>query len=97
LFIYYRARPADAAALQAGMLAWHTNLQARHPGLQARLLRRPEPADGWHTWMEIYALPQSPDGISTALQSDIEDAAVQLLARWQTSPRHVEVFVSCAL
>ncbi len=96
LFIYYRANPADASALQARVLAWQADLQARHPGLQTRLLRRPEPADGWHTWMETYSLPQSPDGVPMALQDDIEAAAGALLAPWRTSPRHVEVFVPCA-
>jgi hypothetical protein len=96
LFIYYRSHLADAHALQLRVLAWHTALQAQHPGLQTRLLRRPEPADEQHTWMETYALPSSPCGVPLALQHQIEAQAEQLLSPWLIGPRHLEVFVACA-
>lgn len=95
LFIYYRARTADAIALQSEVLALQQRLRALQPGLEARLLRRPEPADDWQTWMETYALPGHPDGVSEALEHTIERLAAETLARW-SSARHVEVFVPCA-
>ena len=100
LFIYYRLQLVDAAyaaAWQAEVLALQRSLQTRHPGLQARLLRRPEPVDGWHTWMETYAWPQNPCGVATALQDEIESAARAL--PWPTQQpvtRHIEVFTPCA-
>jgi hypothetical protein len=96
LFIYYRATVDCADALQAAVLAMQSGLQSRHAGLQARLLRRPEPADGLHTWMETYALPLSPEGVCDALRQEIETAALSLLAPWVQGPRHTEVFVPCA-
>jgi len=96
LFIYYRAEPAAAPALQAAVQAWEAQLRLSHPGLLARLLRRPEPDDGWHTWMETYAMPASADGLTPALQDEIEQSARSVLAPWTTSARHVEVFHPCA-
>jgi len=104
LFIYYRATVEDADALQAAALAMQADLQARHAGLQTRLLRRPEPADGLHTWMEIYALPLTPVGLGRgtpddrfdALRRDIESAAHALLGHGVHSARHIEVFEPCA-
>lgn len=96
LFIYYRATIENASVLHAAALALQSELQARHPGLQARLLRRPEPTNGLHTWMETYAAPQSPQGITESLQSEIETAARIQLAALTTGPRHTESFVSCA-
>ena len=57
LFVYYRAPPQDAAALQAAVRHMQTGLTRQHRGLSARLLRRPEVRDGLDTWMEAYAWP----------------------------------------
>ena len=96
LFIYYRARPAEADALQSRVLAFQHRLRARHPGLVTRLLRRPEPDDGWQTWMETYALPSDPEGITPALERQIGQLASALLGPEMPEPRHVEVFTPCA-
>jgi hypothetical protein len=96
LFIYYRAKTADATALQSEVMAHQSRLRNRFPGLQARLLRRPEPADGWHTWMETYAMPGHPDGVTEALEQSIEQSAAEALAPLRCTARHVEVFVPCA-
>lgn len=101
LFIYYRLQFSDAvqaAAWQVQVLAMQRGLQIRHPGLQTRLLRRPagEPVDGWHTWMETYACPQTPGGVHTALQDEIEAAAQSLAGPSPAAIRHVEEFTSCA-
>lgn len=96
LFIYYRATIENASVLHAAALALQSELQARHPGLQARLLRRPEASNGLHTWMETYAAPQSPQGITESLQAEIEAAAHTRLASLIAGLRHTESFVSCA-
>lgn len=92
LFIYYRATQENASVLHAQVSRMQTELRARHPGLQARLLRRPQAADGLHTWMETYS---SPDGISDTLKSAI-DAAAHALTPWIEGPRHTEEFDACA-
>jgi hypothetical protein len=81
--------------LQAKALALQADLRARHPGLQARLMRRGDAADGWHTWMETYAAPSSANGVCDSLQREIETAAQTTLAALIEGPRHTESFVSC--
>lgn len=93
LFVYYRVAPGDAAALGTAVQAMHAALTSAHPGLQARLLRRPEMAQGRLTFMEVYARP--PAGIDTSLRGEIE-AAARALAPWLDGERHTEVFVPCA-
>jgi hypothetical protein len=96
LFIYYRATIENASVLHAAVLSLQADLQARHPELQARLLRRPEAADGLHTWMETYAAPSSAHGISESLQGEIESAAHAKLATLISGSRHTESFIACA-
>lgn len=94
LYIYYRVnlRSEDVALQVAG--AMQQSLRERHPGLQARLLRRSEAgADGLQTWMETYALPGI--GINTALEREIAEAA-SAWAAYISGPRHCEVFCPCA-
>lgn len=91
LFIYYRVAAAHAASARERVQQLQRDLQARHPGLQARLLRRPGEAAGLQTWMEIYARPTLAGGVSTALERDIEQAA-EALAPLLDGPRHCEVF-----
>jgi hypothetical protein len=95
LFIYYRATQENASALHAEVSRMQTELRARHPGLQTRLLRRPVAADGLHTWMETYAAPSHPNGISDELQRAIEMAAAPLASLIE-GPRHTEGFDACA-
>lgn len=94
LYIYYRVSSRDEpAALQAAS-SMQERLRERHPGLAARLLRRPEPgADGLQTWMETYALPGA--GVNTALENEIAEAA-SAWAAYISGPRHCEVFSPCA-
>lgn len=92
LFIYYRATQENASVLHAQVSRMQAELRARHPGLQTRLLRRPEAADGLHTWMETYS---SPSGIDSALKGAIATAALAL-APWIEGPRHAEEFDACA-
>jgi Domain of unknown function (DUF4936) len=98
LFVYYRARVADAAPVQVAVEAMQARLRARHPALIARLLRRPEPQDECHTWMEAYATDpaRAPAGIDASLQAAIDSAAAAELQPLLVGPRHTEVFRACA-
>lgn len=88
IYVYYRVAPSDAAVAAGKVRAMQAGLCASHPGLQARLLRRPVTAGDLQTWMEVYAMD---GGIGEALQREIEAAASALLDAIQ-GPRHVEVF-----
>ena len=85
LYVYYKVRDEDAAALAPLVCA----LQARviQPGA-ARLLRRPESHDGVQTWMEVY--PDVPDTFAAALEAAASEAGFGQLVQ---GPRRVEVFV----
>lgn len=96
LYVYYRVRPADAAAVIAAVGALHAGWRARWPGLACTLARRAEAhdrADEPCTLMEIY---QQPGGVPEACQREIERAARERLAAWVVGERHLEVFVPCA-
>lgn len=93
LFVYYRVRADDAEAALVLVRGLQAALMARHPGLVARLLRRPEETLGLQTWMETYAMAGS--GIEPALQAAI-DAQAGTLTPLLDGPRHTEVFVACA-
>lgn len=93
LYVYYRAEPAHAEALAEAVRAMQAELSASHPGLQARLLCRPELREGLHTWMEVYALPSGMEPV--VLAAAIERAAAPL-AGFLAGPRHAEHFVACA-
>lgn len=97
LFVYYRVSCADAAVVLAQVQALHAELRTLEPFLQARLLRRPDEANGQQTWMEIYATDPArvPAGVGIRLQAEIETRAARLLTA-NVGPRHVEVFVACA-
>lgn len=55
LYVYYRVAADHADVLRARVSRAQAALQQAHPGLNARLLRRP-PVDATqdHTWMEVY-------------------------------------------
>ena len=93
LFVYYRAAPRDAPALEAAVRTMQAGLRSRHPALGARLLRRPQERDGLVTWMEAYAWPAGED--VAALTRAVAEAAAPLAA-WIVGERHVEHFVPCA-
>lgn len=96
LFVYYRVAPADAQHAAAAVHTMQAGLRASWPGLQARLLRRPEPTpQGELTFMEVYARPGWPAGVDAPLRAEIE-AAATALAPWLAGARHTEVFQPCA-
>jgi hypothetical protein len=97
LFIYYRIDVTAAPVTLAAVQALQQDLARRHPGLSARLLRRPpeeSPPSDTQTWMEIYSFPDA-GGVSPELQAEIE-ARAAVLAPHMTGGRHIEVFVPCA-
>ncbi len=94
LYIYYRVAQAELATVATTVAGLQATLCAAHPGLQAKLLRRPELSEGRATLMEVYARP-GPQGVDLALQAEIEARAVALVP-WLQGPRRVEVFQPCA-
>lgn len=96
LFIYYRARGRDETALETQVSAWQRSLEAQHPGLRARLLRRYGAASDADlaTWMETYAMPVG--GAFDASLSTLLAAGPPDLAPLLVGERHVEAFVPCA-
>ena len=94
LFIYYRIAPADLAAVCAAWMSVQQALCATHPGLQARMHRRPETSsDGMCTLMETYCFAHHAQGVSESLQAEIDAAAGAALRPWLRGARHCEVFV----
>ena len=95
VFVYYRVAEDRADAVRALVSDMQADLRQRHPGLDARLLRRPEADGGVWTWMETYAWPQCLQGVTREIQSEIEAAArVGGLAALLEGARHGEVFES---
>jgi hypothetical protein len=97
LFIYYRIPVARAGAALEAALAMQARLRQRHPGLTARLMRRPDEPNDLQTWMEIYAfhLEGHPNGVTPALAAAIATEAAAM-APFIGGVRHTEEFVPCA-
>ena len=89
LYVYYRVAQAHWRDAVHAAAAAQQRLRSAHPGLVARVLRRPDARDDGVTVMEVYAI----DGgsIDAALEADIarETAPLQ---RWLIGERHVEHF-----
>ena len=97
LYVYFRADATRADAVRTAVTAMQAQLRCEFPGLQARLLRRPDSSGGQHTWMETYAMAQGiyPDGVTELMASTIEQRALP----WRDlldGARHIEVFDACA-
>ncbi|MEN9544133.1 MAG: hypothetical protein RLZZ598_966 [Pseudomonadota bacterium] len=93
LYLYYRAPITEAAAVRAGFGRLQQALREQMPGLNSRLLRRPEPHDAAHTWMEIHVHAV---GIDAPREAAIEAAALIAFAGVSIGPRHRERFIACA-
>ena len=91
LFVYYRVPAMHAAAARHVVQTLQAELAERHPGLQARLLRRDPEEAATQTWMETWAWPGNPGGVTPSLHSAIELTAEALLPLLD-GPRHCEVF-----
>ncbi len=95
-FIYYRVNPDDLVAAVVEVRGFQTVLMQQFPGLQATLMRRPEPRDdGLITLMETYAVEAT---LLENAQTDwprIVEVAARPLAPLVQGARHVEEFVPC--
>ncbi len=103
LYVYYRVPAGSADALRSVVTDMHDQLRREVPGLQARLLRRTDPAAGLDTWMESYAmspLAGAPgDGCAGDVSDALREAIEQRAAAWSglcNGARHTEVFDACA-
>jgi len=94
LFIYYRVAAAEAPQALATVQGWQAALRLRHPGLQARLLKKhPAGEAGVETWMEIYAARHDGPDLVAELQAELVEGPPLYAAGTE---RHVEAFVPCA-
>ena len=96
LYVYYRVRPADAAAVIAAVGALHAGWRDRWPGLACTLARRVEERDGADEPLTLMETYHQPGGVPDACQREIERAARERLGAWIHGERHLEVFVPCA-
>ena len=87
LYVYYKVREPEAAALAPRVRAMQAALAARH-GAVHQLKRRPDDKDGLQTWMEVY--PGVPESFPAALAQAARDAGLDPLP---DGPRRTELFV----
>lgn len=87
LYVYYKVREADCAALAPRVRALQARL-ADSDGVAGRLKRRPDARDGVQTWMEIY------EGVDAGFGARLEAAAQAAnLAALTDGPRRAEIFM----
>jgi len=82
LYVYYKVRDADAAALAPRVRALQDSL-----GVPCQLKRRPEASCGLQTWMEVY--PGVDDAFPARLDAAARGAGVEGLIE---GPRRAEIF-----
>ncbi|SFD40734.1 DUF4936 family protein [Massilia yuzhufengensis] len=82
LYVYYKLRSGDAAALAPRVRAMQAQL-----GAACQLKQRPEARDGLLTWMEVY--PSVPGGFDARLEQAALNAG---LAAFIQGPRRLEIF-----
>lgn len=88
LYVYYKVRAQDAAALAPRVRALQAAVADGHKGA-AQLKRRPEAQpDGVQTWMEVY--PGVADTFPSVLETAAADARFDALL---AGPRRAEIFV----
>jgi hypothetical protein len=87
LYVYYKVRTLDAAALAPRVRAMQAALAASH-GVSVQLKCRPQAADGLQTWMEVY--PGVPESFAGALEQAAAAAGLETLMQ---GPRRAEIFV----
>jgi hypothetical protein len=82
LYVYYKVRADDAAALAPRVRAMQAAL-----GTEALLKQRPDTGTGLLTWMEVY--PAVPEGFSATLE---QAALAAGLLAFTEGPRRSEIF-----
>ena len=87
LYVYYKVRSVDAAALAPRVRAFQAGV-AERLGVTGQLKRRPDARDGLQTWMEVYpaVADDFADRLSVAAVVAGLDGAI-------VGARHAEVFV----
>lgn len=83
LYVYYKVREEDAAALAPRIRTVQVQLAGG-----ALLQRRPETRDGLQTWMEVY--PGVDEAFGTRVEQAVRDAG---LGGYIQGPRRSEVFI----
>ena len=90
LYIYYRVRSENAAALQGRVESLQQRLEKEY-GIVTGLKRRPQEKDGLQTWMEVYF------AVPAGFEAALEDAfAAEGFSALIEGPRHTEHFVDVA-
>jgi hypothetical protein len=94
LFVYWRVAPADLPSALEALREWQAGLVDNHPALRCGLYRRSDGAEAQATVMESYALESAGphDGIDDTLHAYIVESGRNVLQRWLSGARHVEVF-----
>jgi hypothetical protein len=88
LYVYYRVAHANWCDAAHAVAQWQQQLRASHPGLVARVLRRPETHDNAVTLMEVYAGSGTLDAAFEATTAH----GPPTLAPWLLGERHTERF-----
>ncbi|UVW27096.1 DUF4936 family protein [Massilia sp. H6] len=86
LYVYYKVRTEDGAALAARVRAMQAQLA--HGGTAAQLKCRPDARDGLQTWMEVY--PGAADGFDSVVSAA---ACAAGLDAYTQGPRRSEIFM----
>lgn len=82
LYVYYKVREFDAAALAPRVREMQAQL-----GATGQLKRRPGATEGLQTWMEVY--PGAPDGFDAIVERAARAAGLDAFTQ---GPRRSEVF-----
>jgi hypothetical protein len=86
LYVYYKVREQDAAALAPRVRALQAGVAGQH-GVHPQLKRRPGTSGGLQTWMEVYP------GVAADFPAQLETAASGAdLAGLIDGPRRAEIF-----
>jgi Domain of unknown function (DUF4936) len=90
LYVYYRVRARDEAAVVAALRLLYARWRDAAPALRCEVSRRADESSDTVTLMETYA------GASLETLHHFESEAAAQVAPWLASPRHIEVFAPCA-
>jgi len=91
LFAYWRLATVDLPAALQAVRQVQQQLARQHPELRLGLFQRRDTVAGEATLMETYA-SDTGEGVSEALQQQIEAAVAPAVHRWLMGARHVEMF-----
>lgn len=88
LYVYYRVAAAHWHEAADAVARWQREMCLTHPGLVARVLRRPEADDAVVMLMEVYAGLRAIDAVVEATL--VRGASA--LEPWLLDQRHIERF-----